>query len=129
MMSFRPSSSRSAIARVCNCENCTDFEPDLVRGRIFLRRLNVFCAVFFFVSAGGDHLGPFELQHNLGGLWHFWCGAWILFARMERAGTTTIDTAIPRLGDGPFEVACLSQHFRRRLTDLGERLDRRNGND
>jgi putative 2OG-Fe(II) oxygenase len=76
-----------------------------------------------------EHLGPCFLQHNQGGLWRFWSGAWLLFARMERAGRTRVERSIPRLGAGPFETGFLAGYFEGRLRDLAERLDRRNGHD
>jgi hypothetical protein len=72
---------------------------------------------------------PFD-QRCDGELWHFGCGAWLLFARMHRAGKASVVLRDPRSGeDVRSSTEELAQHHRARAFELAAKLDRRNGND
>ncbi len=75
----------------------------------------------------GQHTPAFGMPHYTGALWRFWSGAWTLFARLDRAGTTEISLALPRLG-AHHTTKDLANRFRGYLQDLAARLDGRNAN-
>jgi putative 2OG-Fe(II) oxygenase len=72
---------------------------------------------------------PFD-QRCDGELWHFWCGAWLLFARMERAGERSVVLRDPRTGaELRSATGELARQFRGSVLELAGKLDRRNGNE
>lgn len=74
-----------------------------------------------------EHLGVFAMQHDPASLWHFWAGAWSLVARLERAGVSTLDARVPRVGLH-HRTSELAGTFRDRVGRLSRRLDERHGN-
>jgi len=75
-----------------------------------------------------DHLPMTADPRREGDLWHLWSGAWLLFARGQRAAPDATASIDPRPGaSGPARFDALERDFGQRLEALAARLDARDG--